>query len=66
MKLNLSNPDEIYQALVDLHAGLSEEQGRRVSAKLILLLANHIGDEQVIREAIEIARRTTSMDGETE
>ena len=39
MKLNLGNPDEIYQALIDLHDGLTEEQSRAVNAKLILLLA---------------------------
>ena len=58
MKLNLGNPDEIYQALIDLHDGLTEEQSRAVNAKLILLLANHIGDEEVIRQAIEIARQS--------
>ena len=61
MKLNLSDPDDIYEALINLHDGLSEEQSRKVNAKLILLLANHIGDQRVIREAIEIARRTTPI-----
>ncbi len=58
-KPNLSHPDDVYQALIDLHTGLSDEDSRKVSAKLILLLANHIGDESVILDAIEIARRTT-------
>jgi uncharacterized protein DUF2783 len=53
--LNLGQPDEIYNALVDAHKGLSEEQCRAFDARLILLLVNHIGDEEVIREALTAA-----------
>jgi hypothetical protein len=53
--LNLSNPDDVYNAIVDAHKGLSEEQCRTLDARLILLLVNHIGDEAVIREALEAA-----------
>jgi len=56
-ELNIPQPDDFYQELVDLHRDLSEEQSRQVNAKLILLLANHIGDPQVLREAMGIARR---------
>ena len=51
----LQNPDEFYNALIDLHRDLDEEQSRLANAKLILLLANHIGDEAVLLEAIRIA-----------
>ncbi|MGE5149338.1 MAG: DUF2783 domain-containing protein [Rhodospirillaceae bacterium] len=54
--LNLSQPDEIYNAIVDAHKGLSEEEGRTFDARLILLLVNHIGDEEVIREALKAAK----------
>jgi hypothetical protein len=54
--LNLGQPDEIYNALVDAHKGLSEEQCRTFDARLILLLVNHIGDDAVIREALTAAR----------
>jgi hypothetical protein len=54
---NLPGPDDFYQTLVDLHRDLDEEQSRRVNAKLILLLANHIGDPEVLAEAMQIARR---------
>ena len=54
--LNLGAPDDVYEALVALHRDLTPEQSRLVNAKLILLLANHIGDRQVLDEAIAIAR----------
>ena len=52
---NLEPVDDIYQWLVDAHEGLSETDSLRLSARLVLLLANHIGDPQVIREAIDRA-----------
>ena len=54
--LNLSQPDEIYNAIVDAHKDLSEEEVRTFDARLILLLVNHIGDEDVIREALKVAK----------
>jgi len=53
--LNLARPDDIYNAIVDAHKGLDEEQARAFDARLILLLANHVGDEAVIREALKEA-----------
>ena len=52
--------DDVYAALVDAHAGLSEDDSRRLDARLILLLANHIGDAAVIRDALRIAREGLS------
>lgn len=51
----LSRPDDFYNALVDMHRELNEEQSRLANAKLILLLANHIGDEETLEEALKIA-----------
>ena len=53
--LNLAKPDDVYNALVDAHKGLSDEECRAFDARLILLLVNHIGDEAVIREALKEA-----------
>ena len=50
------NPDDFYEALIEAHRGLSEEQSAQLNAKLILLLANHIGDLEIIREALALAR----------
>ena len=53
--LNLGNPDDVYNAIVDAHKGLSAEECRAFDARLILLLVNHVGDEAVIREALKAA-----------
>lgn len=53
--LNLAKPDDVYNALIDAHKGLSDEECRAFDARLILLLLNHIGDEAVIREALKEA-----------
>lgn len=52
---NFASPDEFYAALNDLFAGASDEEAERISARLILLLANHIGDPAVLTEAMAIA-----------
>lgn len=53
--VNLNEHDRIYAALVELHAGRSEDESQRINARLILLLMNHIGDEQILGEAFELA-----------
>ena len=53
---NIAAPDDFYQDLIDLHRDLSDEQSALVNAKLILLLANHVGDPAVLRAAIAAAR----------
>ena len=53
---NMANPDDFYEALIDMHRDIDEAQSQAVNARLILLLANHIGDMQVLREAMTHAR----------
>jgi len=53
---NLVQFDDFYEALIDMHRDLDAAQSRMVNAKLILLLANHIGDLRVLREAMQHAR----------
>lgn len=53
---NLSAPDDFYEALIDMHRGLDDKQSAMVNARLILLLANHVGDLDVLREAMARAR----------
>lgn len=60
---NLARPDEVYNAIVDAHRGLSDEQCRALDAGLILLLANHVGDDVVIREALDAARSALDVGG---
>lgn len=53
---DFSPGDEFYEHLIEAHNGLSDEQSEALNARLILLLANHIGDLEVLREALEKAR----------
>jgi len=52
-----SDPDAAYRALVEAHRGLSDEQSNDLNARLALILANHIGDLAVLRQAIVMAKR---------
>jgi len=51
-----SSPDAFYEALIETHRDLTPEQSATVNAKLILLLANHIGDMEALQQAMDIAR----------
>jgi hypothetical protein len=55
---NLDAPDDFYEALIDAHTGLTEEQSAALNARLILLLANQVGDLATLKEAIAAARAT--------
>ena len=48
--------DDFYEALIETHRDLSEEQSHELNVRLVLLLANHIGDISVLKEAFEAAR----------
>ena len=52
--------DDFYQLLIDTHRDLSESQSAMLNAKLIWILANHIGDISVLREAMQVARDSTA------
>ena len=49
--------DDFYEALIETHRDLTDEQSSLVNAKLVLLLSNHVGDLSVLREAMNIARQ---------
>ena len=53
---NLARPDDFYEALIEMHRDLTPEQSAKVNAKLVLLLANHVGDMEVLRQALDAAR----------
>lgn len=53
---NIAAPDDFYERLIDMHRDLSPTQSNTANAALILLLANHIGDLDVLAQAMEIAR----------
>jgi hypothetical protein len=53
---NVVDPDRLYAALIDAHADLTEAESAALNARLVMLLANHIGDAAVLAEALAIAR----------
>ena len=55
---NVADPDGLYAALIDAHADLTEAESVALNARLVLLLANHIGDAAVLAEALAIARKS--------
>ena len=59
----LADPDAFYAALMEAHRGLDAEASRRLDARLVLLLANHIGDAAVLAEAIALAAAPRKPDG---
>ncbi|MGL4574834.1 MAG: DUF2783 domain-containing protein [Burkholderiaceae bacterium] len=60
MKLDahFTDADGFYEALLDAHKDLSAAQSAALNARLILLLANQIGDAQILRECITAAQNT--------
>lgn len=56
---NLASPDDFYAALIDAHRDLATPQSHELNAKLVLLLANHIGDARVLGQALDAARAST-------
>jgi hypothetical protein len=58
---NLSAPDDFYEALIDAHRDLTNEQSQELNAALILLLANHLGDLPLLKEALKHARASVTQ-----
>ena len=56
MAPNLENADDFYAALLAAHDGLNEADMHALNARLILVLANHIGDQAVLEAAIGVAK----------
>ncbi|MDO8776020.1 MAG: DUF2783 domain-containing protein [Burkholderiaceae bacterium] len=56
---NIADPDGFYQELIESQRDLSDEQADMLTTKLVLILANHVGDRALLREAIALARSNT-------
>ena len=54
---NFIDPDAAYRLVVEAHRGLRDEDSALLDTALVLILANHIGDAEVLREAISLAKR---------
>lgn len=57
---HLSAPDDFYEALIEAHRDLTLEQSQALNARLVLLLANHIGTLAVLKEALAAARSSAA------
>ncbi len=60
---NIADRDGFYQELLTAHEGLSEAESQALNARLVLILANHIGNGQVLSEALDLAKSTGKEDG---
>lgn len=60
-EIAFDDPDAFYTRLIEAHDGLDDEQSNLLNAKLVLLLANHIGDMEVIEEAFAAARKQSTQ-----
>lgn len=54
---NLADHDGFYEELLATHKGLTEAESHALNAQLVMILANHIGDRQVLSEALALAAR---------
>ena len=55
-KPNIADSDGFYAELLAAHRGLSEAESHAMNARLVLILSNHIGDAEVLREALALAK----------
>ncbi|MEO6624542.1 MAG: DUF2783 domain-containing protein [Burkholderiaceae bacterium] len=55
--LHFQDADAFYEQLLDAHTGLNPEQSELLNARLILLMANQIGDARVLRECVAAATK---------
>jgi hypothetical protein len=52
---NIADPDGFYAELLSVHEGRSKDESEALNARLVLILANHIGDKEVLRAALGAA-----------
>lgn len=52
---NIADPDGFYQDLIDSQRDMTDAQAQLMNCKLVLVLANHIGDREVLRQALKVA-----------
>ena len=58
---NLQACDDFYEALITAHQGLETAQSHALNARLVLLLANHIGHQETLLHALELARASAGL-----
>ncbi len=63
---NIADPDGFYAELLAVHEGRNKQESDALNARLMLILANHIGDRETLSEALETARESSKSLKETE
>lgn len=58
-ELGVASPDDFYARLIELHEGLSSEESHKINAKVILMLANHVGDTDVLYEVLDYVSKSS-------
>ncbi len=62
----LADPDRTYRALIEAHRGLSDEDSAALNSRLVLILANHIGEHSALQEAIALAKQSMEPEDASE
>ncbi len=57
MEKRFADPDAAFRLIVEAHRGLSDEESAALNARLLLILANQVGDLEILREAIALAKK---------
>lgn len=63
IEANIDDPDGFYAELLELHAGLDRRASEGLNARLVLILANHIGDRSLLRKAFAAAAAASNGSG---
>ena len=63
MDANIKDPDAFYHALIKAHEGLSNEESQALNARLIIVLANQVGDRETLAQALELAKTMEAPQG---
>jgi hypothetical protein len=63
---NFAKPDDAFRLIVEAHRGLSDEQSAALDAALVLILANHIGDIDVLRDAVALGKRRLAANAQSQ
>ena len=57
---NLTDPDAVYAGIIAAHRDLSDAESADFNARLVLILANHIGNDEVVGEALHLAEKSST------
>jgi hypothetical protein len=60
-EIGINDPDGFYAKLIELHEGLSPEHSQKLNAKMVLMLANHVGDKEVLEEILGYLKSTLPL-----